>query len=82
LAGGDATAYHPAVKTGRLLKFRGAGSDVQAYLYSDGDRHHAAIYVESGERGADPVQTLSGSSEEEVEAAVRSWVGEHYPGAR
>jgi hypothetical protein len=70
------------VKTGRLLKFRGAGGEVQAYLYRDGDRHHAAIYVETGGRGADPVQTLSASSEEEVEARVRSWVSEHDPEAR
>jgi hypothetical protein len=70
------------VKTGRLLKFRGAGSDVQAYLYRDGGRHHAAIYVETGRRDADPVCTLSGSSEEEVEASVRSWVSQHHPEAR
>lgn len=70
------------MKTGRLLKFRGASSEVQAYLYRDGERHRAAIYVESDQRGADPVCTLDGSSEEAVEASVRSWVAEHHPEAR
>jgi len=79
---GDAGAYHPAVKTGRLLKFRGAAREVQAYLYREGDQHHAAIYVETGQRGAAPLHTLTGASEEEVEASVRSWVDSHYPESR
>lgn len=79
---GDAPAYHPTVKTGRLLKFRGPGREVQAYLYRDGDRYHAAIYVDTGQRGGEPVRTLTGSSEEEVETSVRSWVSQTYPEAR
>jgi hypothetical protein len=70
------------VKTGRLLKFRGRGDEVQAYLYREGDRYHAAIYEDSKGRGADPVCTLSGRTEEEVEAEVRAWVSANHPESR
>lgn len=69
------------MKTGRLLKFRGGAHEVQAYLYRDGDRHRATVYVETGRRGADPACTLSGDTEEDVEASVRAWVREHHPDA-
>jgi len=69
------------VKTGRLLKFRGGAREVQAYLYCDGDRHRATVYVESGRRDAAPACTLSGDSEEAVEASVRAWIHQHHPDA-
>lgn len=69
------------MKTGRLLKFRGGAREVQAYLYRDGDRHLAAVYVETSRRDAPPACTLSGDSEEDLEASVRAWVHQHYPDA-
>ena len=33
------------MKTGRLLKFHRAGTDVHAYLYRDGGRFQAALYL-------------------------------------
>jgi len=71
------------MKTGRLLKFHRAGTDVHAYLYREGGRFQAALYVIPTDRRAPgPAATLSGAEEAEVESAVRAWVEERYPPAR
>jgi len=71
------------MKTGRLIKFRRAGADVHAYLYGEGGRFQAALYlIDSGRRGTAPEATLSGTQEAEVEAAVRAWVEERFPRGR
>ncbi|HEY2945856.1 MAG TPA: hypothetical protein VGN09_25725 [Vicinamibacteria bacterium] len=71
------------MKTGRLLKFHRAGADVHAYLYREGGRFQAALYlVPSGRREQGPAATLSGAEEGEVESAVRAWVEERFPPAR
>jgi len=71
------------MKTGRLLKFHRAGTDVHAYLYREGGRFQAALYlVPSGRREQGPAATLSGAEEGEVESAVRAWVEERFPPAR
>ena len=71
------------MKTGRLLKFHRAGTDVHAYLYREEGRFQAALYlIPSDRREQGPSATLTGSEEAEVESAVRAWVEEHYPPAR
>jgi len=71
------------MKTGRLLKFHRAGTDVHAYLYREGGRFRAALYViPTDRREPGPAATLSGAEEAEVESAVRAWVEERYPPAR
>jgi len=71
------------MKTGRLLKFHRAGTDVHAYLYREGGRFQAALYlIPSGRGEQGPAATLSGAEEAEVESAVRAWVDEHFPPAR
>ena len=71
------------MKTGRLLKFHRAGTDVHAYLYREGGRFQAALYLlASGRRERGPAATLSGVEEAEVERAVRAWVEERFPSAR
>jgi hypothetical protein len=71
------------MKTGRLLKFHRAGTDVHAYLYREGGRFQAALYlIASGRREQGPAATLTGTEEAEVESAVRAWVEEHFPPAR
>ena len=69
------------MKTGRLLKFNRKDADVQAYLYHEGGRFHAAIYV--SRRGvrdeAPPAQQLTGRNGSELEDEVRAWVDAHYP---
>jgi len=68
------------VKTGRLLKFHRPAVEIHAYLYRDGASFCAAVYVshEPG-RQNQPVQSLSGSSDEEVEDATRKWIESRYP---
>ena len=69
------------MKTGRLLKFHRAAAEVHAYLYRDGASFRAAVYVMSTDpaRRNEPVQSLSGPSEHEVEAAARDWIDARYP---
>jgi hypothetical protein len=69
------------VKTGRLLKFHRPAAEIHAYLYRDGPSFCAAVYVMSHEPGRqnEPVQSLSGPSEQEVEAATRKWIESRYP---
>lgn len=69
------------MKTGRLLKFHRPGGDVQAYVYLDGGRFHAALYLFSAvsSHTNDPIHALQAPTEAEVEAAVRAWVDRHYP---
>ena len=64
------------MKTGRLLKFRRGPTEIQAYLYADGQVVRAALYVmRPGARPSpQPDHELSGTSQGEVEAAVRAWV--------
>jgi hypothetical protein len=72
------------MRTGRLLKFPRPRGDVHAYLYRDGSVIRAAVYVMSPEhaREAEPVHSISGSSEARVEEAVRAWVATHFPKPR
>ena len=71
------------MKTGRLLKFHRAGTDVHAYLYRDGSRFQAALYLVPSAPGAQvPAATLSGTEEAEVERAVRAWIDERFPPAQ
>ncbi len=71
------------MKTGRLIKFHRADADVHAYLYREGGRFQAALYlIASGRRDVAPAATLSGAEEDEVESAVRAWVEERYPTER
>ncbi len=65
------------MKTGRLLKFHRPGGDVQAYLYQEGDAVRATVYLFAHDEA--PVHELSGTSSDEVEAAVRAWIDSHYP---
>jgi hypothetical protein len=69
------------VKTGRLLKFHRNSAEIHAYLYRDGGSFCAAVYVMSHEPGRQnqPVQSLSGASEQEVEEATRTWIESRYP---
>ena len=71
------------MKTGRLLKFQRPGGQVQAYLYLEGGVFHAALFLIGEERsGKEPLERLTGSSEANVEQAVRRWVDRHYPRER
>ncbi|MFI5183742.1 MAG: hypothetical protein ACHQNV_05055 [Vicinamibacteria bacterium] len=69
------------MKTGRLLKFQRTAAEIHAYLYREGSVFCAAVYVMSHETGRQnqPVQSLTGSSEQEVEDATRSWIESRYP---
>jgi hypothetical protein len=71
------------MKTGRLLKFHRAGTDVHAYLYREGGRFQAALYLLApGRREPGAAATLSGTEEAEVESAVRAWIDERFPPER
>jgi len=71
------------MKTGRLLKFHRAATDVHAYLYRDGGTFQAALYlIPSGRGEQEPVVTLSSTEEADVERAVRAWIEERFPPAR
>jgi hypothetical protein len=69
------------MKTGKLLKFRRLGADIHAYLYREGSRFKASLYVVEAARPqrTDAVETLDGESEARVEEDVRAWVETHYP---
>ena len=65
------------MKTGRLIKFRRAGADVHAYLYREGADVVAELYAQA----AQPLHvSFRGPDESAIEAQVRAWVDEHYPG--
>jgi hypothetical protein len=72
------------MKTGKLLKFRRPGADIHAYLYREGARFKASLYVVEAARPQrkDAVETLDGESEARVEHDVRAWVDTHYPARR
>jgi hypothetical protein len=67
------------MKTGRLLKFHRPGAEVHAYLYLEGHRMRAVIYLMSAAGARDPVHQIEGPTSEEVEAEVRAWIEAHYP---
>jgi len=69
------------MKTGRLLKFQRPGGQIQAYFYRDASRYRAAVYSmgPGGKAADDPVHSVSGASEAEVERLVRTWVDERFP---
>jgi hypothetical protein len=68
-----------AVKTGRLLKFHRAGTDIQAYVYREGGQVCAALYVLSPGPRPQPSHSFTGGTEAEVETNIRAWVEAHYP---
>ena len=70
------------MKTGRLLKFHRPGGDVHAYFYSQGEQVRAALYLMQPGRDRQPVQEITGGTDERVEAEVRAWVDTHYPSPR
>jgi len=67
------------MKTGRLLKFPRPGGDLHAYLYQDGPTVRATVYRLTTGDERTPVHEVTGSSSEEVEAEVRSWIDAHFP---
>jgi hypothetical protein len=68
------------MKTGRLLKLSRPGMELHVYLYQDGREVKAAVYALGPEaRGLDPIHTVSGASEDAVEAEARAWVDTHFP---
>ena len=70
------------MKTGRLLKLPRPGADIHVYLYQDGPAVRAAVYVLGcGPRSKEPVHTVSGASEADVEAEARAWVDANFPKA-
>lgn len=68
------------MKTGRLLKFHRRDADIHAYLYQDGSRFKAALYVRAkdAQQPAAP-QELSSGTGHELEDAVRAWVEARFP---
>src|SRR3989442_16017700 len=70
------------MKTGRLLKFHRAGTDVHAYLYREGGRFQAALYlIPADRREQGPAATLSGAEEAGVGSPVRGGIQERDPPA-
>jgi hypothetical protein len=68
------------VKTGRLLKFQRPGGDVHAYVYREGGEFRASIFILApGRARQEPLTTLSGPSEPELEEQLRAWVEDRYP---
>lgn len=69
------------MKTGRLLKFKHPAGALQAYLYREGNTCKAVVYALAGERAKDhePLLTLTGDDEAEVEARLRAWVAGQRP---
>ncbi len=72
------------MRTGRLLKFRRPDGDIHAYLYREGQVFRASVFVLAGtpRSGQQPLETLSGASEDLVEADLRAWVERHFPKPR
>ena len=68
------------MRTGRLIKFRRQGADVQAYLYREGNTFRASVFVLKTARLRDePLEILTAPTEALVEEALRAWVEAHYP---
>jgi DNA replication initiation complex subunit (GINS family) len=69
------------VKTGRLLKFLRPGGEVHAYLYRDGARFRASVYLMADDAAGsnEPLQQLAADSESDLEAAVRACVERRFP---
>ena len=67
------------MKTGRLLKFHRPGGEVQAYLYQEGDKGQASIYLLAAGQDRAPLHEVGGATPDEVEAAVRAWIDAHFP---
>jgi hypothetical protein len=71
------------MKTGRLIKFQRPGGDVHVYVYREANEFRASIFMLApGQARQEPLETLSGPSETELEARLRAWVDERYPKAR
>ena len=69
------------MKTGRLIKFRRAEADVHAYLYRDGGHVVAELFAQlPTPHTSHSLPSFRGEDEDGVEAQVRAWVEEHYPG--
>jgi hypothetical protein len=67
------------MKTGRLLKFKRPGGEVQAYLFHDGDVVRASLYLMAPGYEESPVHEVTGASSEGVEAEVRDWIDCYFP---
>jgi hypothetical protein len=68
------------VKSGKLVKFLRGETTVHAYIYRDCGAVHAAVYVlDPRSRSDRPEVSLSGATEEAVEADVRAWVDRRFP---
>jgi len=67
------------MKTGRLLKFPRPTGDVHAYLYQEGETVRATVYLLAPGHERSPVHEVTGTSPEDVEAEVRSWIDANYP---
>jgi hypothetical protein len=68
------------MKTGRLIKFQRPGADVHAYVYREGNEFRASIFILApGRARQEPLATLSGPTEPELEAELRAWVDAQYP---
>lgn len=79
---GDGRLSSFSVKTGRLIKFRRVGAVIQAYVYKEGGRFRAAIYVlEAARPRKEAVHSIEGETEAIVEKDVRAWVDERFPPA-
>jgi hypothetical protein len=59
------------VKTGRLVKLLRGTTEIQLYLFREGPKFQAAIYVGDG---ATPLHTVVGAEENAVELEARAWV--------
>ncbi len=67
------------MKTGRLLKFKRPGGEVQAYLFHDGDVVRASLYLMAPGYEESPVHEVTGANSEGVEAEVRDWIDCYFP---
>ena len=66
------------MKTGRLLKFRRPGAQVQAYLYQEQGRWRAAVY-DLSTPAETPVHAVEAEAEAEAERLVREFVDRLFP---
>jgi hypothetical protein len=74
------TTSRSTVRTGRLIKFRRQGADVQAYLYREGNAFRASVFVlKTAQVRDEPLEILTGPTEALVEQELRAWVEAHYP---
>ena len=71
------------MKTGRLIKFQRPGAAVHADVYREGNEFYASIFLLApGKFRQEPMATLKGPSEAELETRLRAWVEEKYPRGR